>query len=387
MPTLLVFTVALIYAMPTALQGPSVPIVGLHQKFLFATLFPVGALLGRDRRALERAIFWLAILFAGVCFVGILQVFLGASFLNPQVADPYLAHLTVVKTVGSAVVIRPSGPFADVSRFASATIVSVLLGFCSIRLSTTIVRRRVSVAAVLVSLAAAFASGSRTSLLICVPLALFGALSGGRRPGRWRTGAGTVLAAAATVALAGGVVTQTSETTASFYQATLNPASQSFEAGHRLQYYALDAITGLRHGVIGRGTGDQSTGRRYVGLGSADALAPESGWGSLALEWGLVGFVLWVVWSVGWVYKAVRLAINPVPGPGAPLRGLIAFYVVSLLIVQFSLGAGFFENYIANIFFWFLSGVSFAVVHEASGDADVRDRSPQRTLVTTGAAA
>lgn len=383
-PTLLVFTVALVYSIPTALRGLSLPIVGLHQKFLFAALFPVGALLGRDRVRLERAILYLALLSATVCFIGILQVLIGPTFLNPQVSDPYLTHLTVVKAVGSQFVVRPSGPFADVSRFASMTIVAVLLGFCALRLSTTRARSRLSVLAILVSLAGAFASGSRTSLLICVPLALFGTLSTGAGGPNWRRGLGLVLAAAVTLALAGGAVAQTSKVTADFYEATLNPTSQSFEAGRRIQYYFLDALTGLEHGLIGHGTGDQSTGRRYVGVNETDQLTPESGWGSLALEWGLIGFAVWLLWSLAWVAKSIRLARDRSAGPAAAIRGLIAFYVFSLLIVQFSLGAGFFENYIANIFFWLLSGVTFALPVGVSAPT-VPHSAKHRWLEPTGA--
>ncbi|MEY2472571.1 MAG: hypothetical protein QOK28_1900, partial [Actinomycetota bacterium] len=40
LPTLLVFSVAVVYSIPSAITHPSVALIGLHQKFAFAALFP-----------------------------------------------------------------------------------------------------------------------------------------------------------------------------------------------------------------------------------------------------------------------------------------------------------------------------------------------------------
>ncbi|MEY2472320.1 MAG: hypothetical protein QOK28_1649, partial [Actinomycetota bacterium] len=327
----------------------------------FAALFPVGVFIARDRDRLSSAVFWLALLCAGVCVIGILQVVLGGTFLNPQVTDPALAHLTVLKTVGSQFVLRPSGPFADVSRFASLTIVAVLLGFCSLRLSTSEGRRQLSTVAILLSLAGAFASGSRTSLLVCLPLAVFGVVTSDSfgRVRRFPVAPG--IAALAVLAFGHGVIANTSATTADFYATTLNPASHAFEAGFRLQTYASDALRGvLDGGLTGRGTGDQSTGRQYVaGIDLSAGPNTESGWGSVAIEWGLVGLVVWSYWAIAWTAKSIRLARQGDDRPARPIAGLLAFYIAALLIALFALGSGFFENYIANIFFWLFSGMAF----------------------------
>jgi O-antigen ligase len=289
--------------------------------------------------------------------------------LNPQATDPALQHLTVLKTVGKEAVLRPSGPFADVSRFASMTIVAVLLGFCSLRLNTQGVRRQLSLVAIVLSLAGAFASGSRASLLVCLPLAAFGALTWRRSGKRRRVPAILVVGVVVALVFGRGVVATTSVTTADFYTATLNPSSQSFEAGPRLIWYGLDARRGIAlGGLTGRGTGDQSTGRRYLQANDGDAIGTESGWGSVAIEWGLFGFCAWTFWAIGWTRLAVRLARKQSSGPAKPIRPLIAFYIASVLIALFSLGSGFFENYISNIFFWLLSGVAFIQVR-AGGES------------------
>jgi hypothetical protein len=370
LPTMGLILLAIVYSLPTALASPSVPLIGLHQRFLFVALLPVGVYIAQDSERLRKAVLLLAVLGAAACVVGILQVLIGPEFLNPQVADPFLQHLTVVKAAGSEFVTRPSGTFTDVSRFASMTIIAVVLGLMAYRLSITTRSRRTASACVAVSFAGAFASGSRTSFLVAlviVAYALFSKRALRRGVGR----ASRVLLIVAVLAvLIDGSVRETSTVTADFYETTLNPSSTGFEAGSRVRNYVLDAFTGVRiGGLVGRGTGDQSTGRRYVDAAGADfKFATESGWGSIAIEWGTFGLALWIAWSTLWIRKAVRRARVHDSSPAEPIRGLIALYVGALLTVLFALGSGFFDNYIANVYFWLLSGIAFAMPIPISDD-------------------
>jgi len=311
----------------------------------------------------------LAVLAACVCAIGIAQSIIGPTFLNPSEAkaSPSLGNLVVVKNIGQTEVVRPSGPFADVSRFASMTIVSLTLAFCAFRVADTSRRRQIAAIAVVVSVAAAFASGSRTSLLVCLPLAAFGFVFSGPH-GRQRSRKTLLLFAGGLIAaaiVAGGTVIEESSERTDFYETTVNPQSKNFDIADRLATYARAAGGGLRDGgFVGRGTGIESTGKQYVNV-TAEASGTESGWGSVGAEWGLLGLVVWCAWAFAWTGRTVRAARSGVAAPASSITPIVAFYVGVLLIVMFSLGASFFDNYISNIFFWLLSGMAFTVPDDA----------------------
>lgn len=364
-PTMAVFAVALVFSLPSALVSPALPLIGIRVRFFYALLFPIGVYLASDRERLRRATTPLAVLGASVCAIGIAQTLIGPEFLNPSEAEaaPLLNNLVVVKNVGDSEVVRPSGPFADVSRFASMTIVSLTLGLCAFRLADTSRRRQLGALAIVVSLAAAFATGSRTSLLVCLPLAAFGFLFTGRHGLRRSRSTLLLFAAGLVIAgvVAGGAVSEESSQRSDFYAETINPNSENFEIGSRLATYAGAAAGGLRDGgYVGRGTGTESTGKQYLDV-DAEQSGAESGWGSVGAEWGVLGLGVWCVWVYLWIRRAIAAARQERDTPAAPTTAIIAFYVGVLLVIMFSFGANFFDNYISNIFFWLLSGVAFAV--------------------------
>jgi hypothetical protein len=365
-PTLILFAFAAAMAIPSFVQDPAIPIIGIHARFLYVLLFPVGAFLAQDRRRLENALFLLTCLCVVVCAIGIAQAIVGPDFLNPAAPSRTLEHLTVIRNVGDTSIARPSGPFADVSRFASLTILTVVLALCSLGLSRDSRRRRVAIASVAIGVLAGFASGSRTSLFVTVGIVVVIGLGQSRLgTARQRRLVIASLALAAFVAaIAGGGVGDTSSRTAQFYAQTIDPRSARFEVSNRLRVYGANVVAGIRHGgLVGRGTGTETLGKRYLNdapLGSET----ESGWGSIAAEWGIVGLLVWSFWVVAWTRMAFKKR-SLRSAPADPIRPVIACYIVVVLIVTFSLGLGFFENYIANIFFWLLSGVAFSVPIEA----------------------
>ncbi len=368
LPTMAVFVVAALYSLAPALTNPSLPAVGLLLRFFFALLFPVGAYLAMDSDRLRRAIFSLAVLGAVVCSLGVAQSLIGPEFLNPSEAGADLTHLVVVKTIGTNEVVRPSGPFADVGRFASMTIVALTLAICSFRLAATRFQRRVGAVAIALALAGSFASGSRTSVLVCAAL-VAGSLYGSR--GRVAVPSvallGGLLGAVALLGLAFAPIAVESSQRADFYAETLNPTSGNFEVFSRLRSYAANAGAGIRSGgLLGNGTGTQSLGRQYLvspagAVGGDEQLQAdsESGWGSVAQEWGILGLIVWCAWVVSWLAGLVRASRIDLATSSRTVTPIIALYLASLLTVMFSLGAGFFDNYIANCFFWLLSGVVF----------------------------
>ncbi|HUR78332.1 MAG TPA: hypothetical protein VMZ22_10320 [Acidimicrobiales bacterium] len=361
LPTVGIFCIAVVYAVPAALIHPSIPIVGIHGRFLYAVLFPVGAYLAADRDRLQSALLWLAVPSALVCAVGIAQSIIGPEFLNPDLRASAFEHLTVTKVIGEADVVRPAGPFADVSRFASMTIVATTLAGCSLRLARSQFERRISIFALIAALAGAFASGSRTAILVAPPVAVLAALAMPPQVRRRvaRTLVGTLAAVAIATVTFGGTALAQSLNRVTLYVATLNPGTSTFELGSRARVYATNAATGAQFGgFLGNGTGTEAIGKRYLGL-EEDASQVESGWGAVGAEWGFLGLAAWVAWSILWTRRAFRAA-QARTNETSVIAPVVAAYLASLLLVMFSLGSGFLDNYIANIFFWLLSGAAFA---------------------------
>ena len=145
----------------------------------------------------------------------------------------------------------------------------------------------------------------------------------------------------------------------------------------RVGYYLSNAAQGIEaSNTIGRGTGDQSVGTQYLGENRPEQKS-ESGWGAVATEWGLLGLAVWCSWVFLWVRRGFAIARSSLPSSAVtPIAPLLALWVFLMLVVYFSFGPGFFDNYVTNIFFWLLSGVLFSAgtrggTLDAGGNAGV----------------
>lgn len=360
-PTLAVFGVAIVMSIPAAVHDLELPAIAFHTRFLFALLLPVGVYVAEDKKRLSDTLFWLTLLTAAVSLLGVVQAVIGPTFLNPSLESAPFEHLTVERTEGAYVVLRPSGPFADVSRFASWTIISVVLSLSSARASESFVRRRMSIACLAISLAAVFASASRASLIVTAVILIASVTLSPSNRTRLRIRPVLGLAAAAIFATSlGGQFGQMYRATSDFFFVTINPWSSGFEVATRVNTYVgaiLDGVVGTDG--IGTGTGTESVGKRYLGE-TFKGTNTESGWGSVAAEWGLLGLAIWVWFTAAWVNRALRSRLAEASASLAAATLPLALWVVAFLTLLFSLGIGLFENYVANAFFWFLSGIVFA---------------------------
>jgi hypothetical protein len=85
----------------------------------------------------------------------------------------------------------------------------------------------------------------------------------------------------------------------------------------------------------------------------------ENGWGTLILEMGILGPILWIVWTFALLssaWKAVRQLRQSVYFPVA----LSIFWYAFVLLVPLSYnGMAPYQNYIMNAYVWLLLGVLF----------------------------
>ena len=359
--TLAVLGVALLLSVPSLLSNPTVPVVGIKLRFGYMPLVAVGAYLVADQTRLRRTLTLLAVLSTVVCLIGLLQVVFGPEFLAPSRDTPGL-RLLVVRDSSAGQVVRPNGPFVDPGRFASMTVIALTVGLALLRVAVQRRERMLGFVASGVALAAAFASGGRMQLVLAIVITVVGTVFASGRFERRRgflIGGSVVAIGVAFFALQAAAPAQT-ESRLRYYGDTLSPTGESGEVQGRTDYYAREAIGGIKAGgLLGRGTGTAAIGRQYYQSTSERSGEGESGWGAIAREWGIVGLAVWVCWTVAWTRRAFlgarRGRETQLAGAGIPL----AVFVGLNLVVGFTFGIQTFENYLTNAFLWLFSGMVF----------------------------
>jgi hypothetical protein len=146
----------------------------------------------------------------------------------------------------------------------------------------------------------------------------------------------------------------------------LDPNAETNEWGFRWRNYTHDTARGISiGGLIGQGTGQESLGKQYIYGGEAnDPLGlyqVEAGYGSVAIEWGIVGLALWLWWSVAWLLRMLWSTRRALGDRVAAFGVIVTAWVFFLMFIAFFGGFANFQNYINNVFLWFLSGMVFAL--------------------------
>jgi O-antigen ligase len=150
-----------------------------------------------------------------------------------------------------------------------------------------------------------------------------------------------------------------------FYSETLSPESPTSELGWRAWDYPIQnlmlAFTDPNW-IVGNGIGTASLGVQYVSqfLGERPpGIGVENGYGTLIVELGILGLVLWLVWTTALLIAAWKIVRSLKETPLFPI-GFAIFWFIFILLVPFTYG-GFqaFENYVYNAYLWLLIGVLF----------------------------
>jgi hypothetical protein len=362
---------AVLVSIPIAFQDWRLPLLGLRLDFLYAPLVVAGFLLGRDRRSLERCLVGLAILGAIAGAVGIAQAVLGPEFLSPGQPTPGLGNLVLVRGLPeSGPVYRPTGTFVDPGRFSSMAVVALTLS-----LSALVLRARWRPAvwgAALVAAAAVWVSGGRGGFLVgalLIAIAAWSMAFAFRRPALGRAAAAAAAGVVA-VGLLAAFVPGLFQSRFAWYRETLDPRSPQNEWAFRLESYWGSTVSGVElGGLVGQGTGTESLGKQYLYGGEAQSpvglYQVEGGYASVAVEWGVVGLFLWTAWSLAWTRRQWRAA-QAARGTPLAAAGLVIFgWMLFFLFFGFFAGLQGFQNYLANAYFWLLSGMIFALPRAA----------------------
>jgi hypothetical protein len=158
----------------------------------------------------------------------------------------------------------------------------------------------------------------------------------------------------------------------SFYSETLDPRSSASELRARTVDYPLvnfERAFQFAHWPTGYGTGTSSLGGQYVqrllGPESRSVGGVENGYGTLIVEMGILGLILWIFWSSVFLVCAWKVVISLRQTVYFPVAFAIFWYSF-LLLVPFTYGGmSPYQNFVMNAYFWLLAGVLFRLPHLA----------------------
>ena len=72
-----------------------------------------------------------------------------------------------------------------------------------------------------------------------------------------------------------------------------------------------------------------------------------------------IGVVLWLCWTIAWMVRQVRIVRATRNGPLPNIGPIVVVWTAFFLFIGFVVGYQVFQNYIANAYFWLLSGLLF----------------------------
>jgi hypothetical protein len=310
--------------------------------------------------------------------LGIAQSILGHTFLNPAVLAEELRGLsTLYRTapISGAIAYRPNSVFVSAGRFANFLLVIWLLvfGFSGYLLLRHKRGRALAFLVFALTAAAIALCASRGIFLWSVGSALVGVVAFvWGAPWRQREVMRVlrnVQRAALGVGLAVVILLATYPeallSRVAVYTETLSPGSSASELQSRTWNYPIRNFLGAfsyERWPYGYGIGTTSLGTQYVARifhAKPPTAGVESGFGTLVVEMGIGGLLLWLVMSFAIVVSAWRVVIKLRGSPLFPLAFMIFWYAGLLLFPVTFAGMQPYQDFVLNAYLWLLLGILF----------------------------
>ncbi|MGB6597445.1 MAG: hypothetical protein WBE70_10005 [Candidatus Acidiferrum sp.] len=353
-------------------------LMGFKIFFYYVPLIFIGYALLNSEAELRR--FFTVNLFLVLIIVslGIAQSIIGPSFLNPAVQAEdlrLLSGLYRVSPITGEISYRPTSVFVSAGRYADFIMVAwiLVLGYSGYLLLRHKKGRILAFIAIPVTAAGAFLTASRGSFLwgVINAAATSVAFVWGAP---WRQGeAMRVFRSVQRVAIGIGLgmvllfyaYPDALMSRLAIYKETLLPSSPTSELGQRAWTYPVENFLGAfdyERWPYGYGIGTTALGGQYVAR-IFDVKPPvvgvESGFGTLIVEMGIGGLILWIIMSVAILFSAWK-AVNRLKGsPWFPLGFVIFWYAFFLLGPATFGGIQAYEDFLLNAYFWLLLGLLF----------------------------
>lgn len=353
-------------------------LLGFKLFFYYLPLLFVGYGLLNSELQLRRFFFVNLALALIIVSLGIAQAILGHTFLNPGNIAEEIRDLSTnyrVAPLSGVILYRPNSIFVSAGRFGNFLLVTWLLvfGFSGYLLIRHKRGRAFAFVVVALTAAALALCSSRGVVLWSSGSALVGALAFfWGAPWRERE----VIRVLRTVqrAVAGVVVGLTLLfflfpeallSRVAFYKETLSPSSPASELQYRSWDYPLRNFLGAfdyERWRYGYGIGTTSLGTQYVAKffhARPPVVGVESGFGTLVVEMGIGGLLLWLLMSFAILVSAWRVVKRLRGSPWFPIAFIIFWFAGLILIPMSFAGMESYEDFVMNAYLWLLLGILF----------------------------
>jgi hypothetical protein len=353
-------------------------VMGMKLFFCYVPLLFVGYALLNSEAELRHFFFVNMILGLIIVSLGIAQAILGHTFLNPEIVAEDIRSLSTlyrVSPISGLIMYRPTSVFVSTGRFGNFLLVCWLLvfGFSGYLLLRHRRGRALAFFALALTVAGLALCSSRGVVLWSAGSAIVGVLAFiWGAPWRQREVIRvlrTVQRAALGIALGLGllffVFPEALLSRVAFYTETLTPGGSASELQTRTWDYPLTNFLGAfgyDRWPYGYGIGTTSLGTQYVARffnAKPPVSGVESGFGTLVIEMGIGGLILWFVMGFAIVFSAWRVVRQLRGSPWFPLAFMIFWYAGLLLFPMTFNGIQPYEDFVLNAYLWLLLGILF----------------------------
>jgi hypothetical protein len=352
-------------------------LMGFKMFFYYVPMIFLGYALINSEVQLRRFFSVNMVLALMIISLGIAQSILGPSFLNPEHPAEDIRYLSGLYRVSEAggLAYRPNSVFVSNGRYANFITVAwlLVLGFSGYLLLRQRRGRALAFIAIAVTATGAFLTASRGSFMwgMINALATSVAFIWGAP---WRQGEALRVFRAIQRAALGiglGIVLlfyaypDALLTRLAIYEETLMPNRPTSELMHRSWDYPVRNFLGAfdyDRWPYGYGIGTASLGGQYVARFfkvKPVGVGVESGYGTLVVEMGIGGLLLWIVMSLAITVSAWKVVKKLKGSPWFPLGFVIFWYALFLLFPATFGGMQPYEDFLLNAYLWLLLGVLF----------------------------
>ena len=353
-------------------------LMGFKIFFYYVPLIFVGYALFDSEAELRR--FFMINLMLGLVIVGLglAQSIIGPSFLNPAHQADDLALLSGMYRVSPQTgqsAYRPTSVFVSNGRFCDFVNIAWLLtlGFSGFLLLRQKKGRMFAFICVAVTAAAAFLTASRGTFLwslingVVTSVAFIWGAPWRQREARraFKGVQRAALAVAGAIVLLFMIFPDALLSRVAIYQETLDPNSRTSEIGNRTWDYPmtnfLAAFTYPRW-VEGYGIGTTALGGQYVARFFKvvpPVVGVESGFGTLVVEMGIGGLILWIIMAATIALTSWRVVKKLKGSPLLPIAFAIFWYAFVLLFPSTYAGIQAYEDYLLSCYLWLMLGILF----------------------------
>jgi hypothetical protein len=353
-------------------------LLGVKLFFAYMPMIFVGYALINSELELRQFFSFNLLLILPIAGLGIAQSIIGPTFLNPaHPADEIRGLTTLYRTapISGVSAYRASSVFVSHGRYANFLEIAwlIALGFMGYLLLRHSRGRKLALLTVSIVCAGALLAASRGVFMWCLVNAIVVSIAfiwgAPRNRGEiariFRSFQRMAFGIGFAVILLFLVFPDALASRLAIYSETLTPGSSASELQNRTWDYPMkNFLLAFSYPLwpVGYGIGTSSLGTQYIAKffpESAMGIGVESGFGTLVLELGIGGLILWLVMGAAIVISAWKVVKKLKGTVWFPIAFVIFWYAFILLFPITFTSMPAYQDFVQNTYLWLLLGILF----------------------------